>query len=147
MAGHRGNRLLVPTAWVLLLMISAMLLGKVYFHLLKVQELRLALLHSLFRSLSLFLSLSLLLEALHVLSDWIQRKEQSIWLLLCKQTKTSFIYEWTGLDSKCVHSSVSAGPQGHAVCFKSECKSTYKTHPCVELIQKSVRILHLVDNL
>lgn len=79
----------MPTAWVLLLMISAMLLGKVYFHLLKVQELRLALLHSVFRSLSLSLSL----EALHVLSDWIQRKEQAIWLLLCKQANASFIYE------------------------------------------------------
>lgn len=69
MAGHRGNGPLVPTAWVLLLMmISAMLLGKGYFHLLKVHELR-------------PLPLSLSLEAKHVLSDWIQSKEQNI----CKQ--------------------------------------------------------------
>jgi len=38
MAGHRGNRPLVPTAWpwvLLLMMISARLLGKGYFHLLR----------------------------------------------------------------------------------------------------------------
>lgn len=74
MAGQRGNRPLVPTAWVLLLMmISAMLLGKGYFHLVKVHELR---------PLPLLLSL----EAIHVLSDWIQSKEQNI----CKQMSHLF---------------------------------------------------------